>query len=175
MSNKGELMISKRGDVYRIKVTGRATFDCAPPIRDLVKKLETEPFSGILVDLSGCEWMDSTFMGVLAMMGLRARKSGVTMEIGAASDFDRNLLAGLGLTKLFEFTGNTIDGNEEDWQSGENDVVQAEEGARTVLEAHETLMDVDEQNVAKFGQVVDLVKMDLDRINAQKKDECAEK
>ena len=170
MPNNGELMISNRDGVYRIKVNGRATFECAPPLRDLAKTLDTEPFSGIFVDLSACEWMDSTFMGVLAMLGLRARKSGVGMEIGAASDQNRNLLSGLGLTKLFEFTGNTLDDADGKWQSGSNDVVQADKGARTVLEAHQTLMGVDESNVEKFGKVVDLVQMDIDRMNAEKKE-----
>ena len=35
--------------------------------------------------------------------------------------------------------------------------------AHTVLEAHETLMDVDEGNVKKFDKVVSLVKQDLER------------
>ena len=41
--------------------------------------------------------------------------------------------------------------------------------AETVLEAHQTLMNADEQNVKKFEKVVELVQKDLDRINQEKK------
>ena len=35
----------------------------------------------------------------------------------------------------------------------------------TVLEAHQTLMSADEQNVKKFEKVVELVQKDLDKMN----------
>ncbi len=169
MANQGELLISRKGNVHRIKVTGRATFDCAPPLRDLAKTLETTPFDGIQVDLSACEWMDSTFMGVLAMLGLRAHALKVPMDICAAGDENISLLTGLGLKKLFNFADTPFDAEPEsgsdDWKSGTPDTVQAAEGAQTVLEAHQTLMGVDEGNVQKFQAVVDLVQADIDRIN----------
>ena len=167
MGNNGELLISGKDGVYRIKVSGRATFDCAPPLRDLAKTLASEKFDGIKIDLKACEWMDSTFMGVLAMLGLRAKAVGAPMEICAADEQNKSLLAGLGLKKLFIFTENALD--EEDssaeWQTGNQETVKMEEGAQTVLEAHKTLMDVDEENVQKFETVVNLVQQDIDRMN----------
>ena len=40
--------------------------------------------------------------------------------------------------------------------------------AQTVLDAHKTLMDVDEENVKKFEKVVDYVQKDLDKLNDKK-------
>lgn len=167
MANSGELLVSNRNGEYIIKVSGRATFDCAPPLRDLAKNLDQEKFTAIRVDLAACEWMDSTFMGVLAMLGLRAKKINAVMEICAASAQNEELLAALGLKKLFVFTQNAIEnpGCENCIKGGSTEMVQAKEGAQTVLEAHQTLMDVDDQNVAKFEKVVDLVQMDIDRMN----------
>ena len=39
------------------------------------------------------------------------------------------------------------------------------ENATTVLEAHKTLMDVDQENVKKFENVVAFVQKDLDKLN----------
>lgn len=166
MANTGELLVSNRNGEYLIKVSGRATFDCAPPLRDLAKNLDQEKFTAIRVDLEACEWMDSTFMGVLAMLGLRAKKINATMEICAASEQNEELLAALGLKKLFIFSKESIEnpGCENCIKGGSTETVQAKEGAETVLEAHQTLMDVDDQNVAKFEKVVDLVQMDIDRM-----------
>ena len=109
MGNNGELLISSKDGVYRIKVSGRATFDCAPPLRDLAKTLAGEKFDGIKIDLKSCEWMDSTFMGVLAMLGLRAKAVSAPMEICAADEQNKSLLAGLGLKKLFIFSENALE------------------------------------------------------------------
>lgn len=166
MGNNGELLISGKDGIYRIKVSGRATFDCAPPLRDLAKSLASEKFDGIKIDLKACEWMDSTFMGVLAMLGLRAKAINAPIEICAADEQNKNLLAGLGLKKLFIFTETALDDEASaDWQSGTTEAVKMAEGAQTVLEAHKTLMDVDEENVQKFETVVNLVQQDIDRMN----------
>ena len=167
MANNGELLISGKDGAYRIKVSGRATFDCAPPLRELAKSLASEKFDEIKIDLKACEWMDSTFMGVLAMLGLRAKAVGAPMEICAAGEQNTALLSGLGLKKLFIFTENALEDEDAgaDWKSGKQDVVKMAEGAQTVLEAHKTLMDVDEENVQKFETVVNLVQQDIDRMN----------
>ncbi len=166
MANNGELLISSADGIHQVKVSGRATFECAPPLRDLAKKIEEESFSKIQIDLGACEWMDSTFMGVLAMLGLNARKKAAIMEICAANQQNRALLEGLGLKKLFSFTDSSIaiDGQ---WQSGATRDVQQKKGAETVLEAHKTLMSIDEQNVPKFEKIVDLVEKDVERLKGK--------
>ena len=100
-------------------------------------------------------------MGILAMLGLRARAVGAPMIVYNAGDSNTALLHGLGLKKLFEFkTGEMAGAGGKDWSSTETSG-QAE----TVLEAHQTLMSADEQNVKKFEKVVELVQKDLDKMN----------
>ena len=50
---------------------------------------------------------------------------------------------------------------ENGWESGEN--VAKGMDAHTVLEAHQTLMDVDEGNVKKFEKVVEMVQKDIEK------------
>ena len=73
----GEIFISNQDGVHQIRVKGNASFVCAPPLRELAKKLPGEPFNGLRIDLEECTWMDSTFMGMLAMLGLNAKKKGM--------------------------------------------------------------------------------------------------
>lgn len=157
-----EIIISNDGDAYFITVNGRATFEHASQLRNLAKSLESTAFSKICVDLENCGGMDSTFMGILAMLGLRARKIDAPMIVYNAGDANTALLHGLGLKKLFEFkTGEMSSSAGKDWNSTEETSGQAE----TVLEAHQTLMSADEQNVKKFEKVVELVQKDLDKMN----------
>lgn len=161
-----EIIISNDGDAYYITVNGRATFEHASRLRNLAKSLEESSFSGISVDLASCTGMDSTFMGILAMLGLRARKISSSMTIYNAGESNMALLHGLGLRKLFAFKEGPMNGGSgKDWSAEKKETSGQ---AETVLEAHKTLMDADEQNVRKFEKVVELVQKDLDRANQEK-------
>ena len=164
---KGEVFISEKDTVTFIRVKGNASFVCAPPLRELAKKLAAEPFGGLKIDLEECTWMDSTFMGMLAMLGLNAKKKGVPAEILNASEQNEKLLCGLGLKKVFEFKTGTFSVGD-DVPAASNDTTD-EGRARNVLDAHQTLMDIDEGNVQKFERVVEFVKKDIDKMEQDKK------
>ena len=161
-----EIIISNDGDAYFITVNGRATFEHASQLRNLAKSLENTAFSKISLNLANCGGMDSTFMGILAMLGLRAKKVGAPMYVYNAGELNLSLLQGLGLKKLFEFrNGDMGQSSGKDWASGSG---ENSGRAETVLEAHQTLMAADEQNVKKFEKVVELVQKDLDNMNKSK-------
>ena len=162
----GEIFLSEKDGIHHIRVKGNASFVCAPPLRELAKRLAAEPFSGLKIDLQECTWMDSTFMGMLAMLGLNARKKNAPAEIYNASEQNEKLLCGLGLKKVFEFkTGPSQFGDEVQAASNES---TPESRARNVLDAHQTLMDIDEDNVSKFEKVVEYVRKDIDKMEQDK-------
>ena len=164
----GEIFLSEKDGVTFIRVKGNASFVCAPPLRELAKKLASEPFGGLKIDLEECTWMDSTFMGMLAMLGLNAKKKGVPAEIWNASEQNEKLLCGLGLKKVFAFLSGAF-GGAADAPAASN-ATSDENRARNVLDAHQTLMDIDVSNVPKFEKVVEFVKKDIDRMEQDKKD-----
>ena len=159
----GETLISGGGDRYAVKAVGRATFECVAPLRNLAKELGTKNFKQVDIDLIDCQGMDSTYMGVLAMMALRAKKINASISIYNASELNKTSLCGLGLKRLFSFTEGTV--AMESQVASDSVPVDRKTSAETVLEAHKTLMDVDEGNVEKFEKVVDFVQKDLDRLN----------
>ena len=159
-----DVLIAHNKGVYNIKVEGRATFEYGPPLRTLAKNLENEIFERISVDLRECTGMDSTFMGLLAMLGLRARKINAVMEILNANEMNVGLLGGLGLEKLFKFSvRDTADEKDKDWKKTETQSDKLST-AEAVVDAHDTLMDVDPGNIPKFERVVDFAKKDLDKL-----------
>lgn len=164
---KADLLIAHTQGVYNIKVQGRANFECAPPLRNLAHNMD-KGFKRISIDLTGCSGMDSTFMGVLAMLGLQVREGGKVEIVNADKD-NRHLLEGLGIEELFDFVNK--DNNESDkdrkWVRPEEKSSQVDQ-AETVYSAHDTLVRVYDGNKAKFEKVVEFAKKDLDRL---KKDE----
>ena len=163
----GEIFLSEKDGITFIRVKGNASFVCAPPLRELAKKLATEPFSGLKIDLEECTWMDSTFMGMLAMLGLNAKKKNVPAEIYNASEQNEKLLCGLGLKKVFSFLAGPFMGAED--TPAASNASTPESRAQNVLDAHQTLMDIDINNVPKFEKVVEFVKKDIDRMEQDKK------
>ena len=122
----------------------------------------------LVVDLSACTGMDSTFMGTLA--GMAARLSvieGGTLQIADAGERNRRSLEDLGLDFLLE-----IDPPAADWRgridevrnslkSPRGGVAAQGQQARHVLEAHQVLSQANESNARKFATVVNLLEAEL--------------
>ncbi len=157
---QAKVLIARNNGEYHIKVEGRANFECSPPLRNFAHGLECQDCKGIFIDLSECAGMDSTFMGILAMMGLKAKKCGYTVSIVNADANMKNLLNGLGLQKIFNYTEISEVELTQKWEDTGKSTDKTEK-AETVLEAHETLMKVDKENIPKFKTVVDFVRKDL--------------
>lgn len=157
---QAKVLIARNNDEYHIKVEGRANFECSPPLRNFAHSLECQDCKGIFIELSECAGMDSTFMGILAMMGLKAKKCGYTVNIVNADNNIQSLLNGLGLQKIFNYVEISEMESTQKWEDTGHSTDKTEK-AETVLEAHETLMKVDKENIPKFKTVVDFVKKDL--------------
>lgn len=164
--NEQDLRIGEAGDVYVVTAVGRANFEYAVPIRELVNSNEGR--RTIRVDLKECTAMDSTFMGVLSMGGLKAADNGSAFEIYNASEALKRCLADLGVDELFAFregSPGTVTGPAGTPQS--SDMLTT---AETVEEAHRKLVEADSANEPRFRAVIDLAAADVEKLK-QKKDE----
>src|ERR1051326_8616003 len=54
-----------------IRISGRASFNSSVDFKLLVNNLSQKGFSRFVLDLTDCPLMDSTFLGVLAGLGLK--------------------------------------------------------------------------------------------------------
>jgi len=146
-------------------VIGRATFKISRELREYALKRLREGAVSITFDLSECRGMDSTFMGVLAMLGLQARGKAAIIIVNA-SEHHRELLDGIGISRLFQFSDEAIP--EVNWHNlcgAATAVRDMGQLADTILDAHKTLMNVSADNVPKFKDVVDMLSTELDRPN----------
>lgn len=171
--NASDVLISRRDGTFTVKVTGRANFDYAVPLRDMVCNLDRE-FKGIEFDLSDCITMDSTFMGVMSMLGLKAAAQNLPVRLSGVSPQVRKLLTGLGIDKLFTFV-DSAPATGHDWAAlSRNRKHNALKTAETVVEAHRTLVDADNANREKFDAVIELAQADLDRLQNDAKNKNSE-
>ena len=158
--NNAEILVAKKLGTFKLKIIGRATFAIGPTLRDLVQEIEDEENKrGVTIDLTDCTGMDSTFMGILAMLALKVRKEDIKIKI-VNPGHNRELLNGLGLKKLFNYTEEDLQGD--DWRTTNTHNATLKESAQTVLDAHKILMKADEANVDKFQNVVNMVEKELE-------------
>ena len=158
--NNAEIFVDQKGGQYNVKVDGRATFAVGPTLRDLVKTLDYESAKrGVNIDLTKCTGMDSTFMGILAMLALKVRKENITIKLINAGNNQR-LLDGLGLKKLFNYVEEEV--KDKNWKKTKIGETDFRENAETVRDAHKVLMKTDVHNIAKFKTVVDMVEKELE-------------
>ena len=151
-----------------VKIEGRANFASSVSFKDLVNGLREKQHHRFLLDLTDCQNMDSTFLGVIAGIGMDFEKSANTsdadtMELLNPNERISDLLDNLDIEHLFKVVEgpNPLLGELENVENKDTSKVDM---TRNCLEAHQTLMKVSESNVAKFKDVARFFAEDLKRM-----------
>jgi anti-sigma B factor antagonist len=150
-----------------VKVAGRANFATAVDFKTLLTGLEGQGYPYIVIELSQCPLMDSTFLGVLAASGVRMQAANDecekrAIELRNANERLLELLENLGVLHLFR----TYAGELPECREVKSDPCHPTRVALTQasLEAHHTLMQLNPANVARFKDVTQFLTEDLARM-----------
>lgn len=149
-----------------VKIAGRANFASSPDFKTLLNELAQKGFGHFIVDLSECVLMDSTFLGVLAGFGMKLNPNGVPavrgIELHNATARVSELLENLGCAHLFKTTCGLLQ-LPADVKACTPESINPthEQITRTCLEAHQTLMAMNPENVARFKDVAQFLAEDL--------------
>jgi len=159
-----------------IRVEGRGSFKISPPMKQFIQRvIEAKSASRILIDMSDCCGMDSTFMGVLAGLSYHVKdKPGFTLKLINLSEKNQKLLTTLGVDQVVNYSLSSTDeekelmtGQSDDAQTLEPDFSNTLEAAKITLEAHEALVDINPKNLAKFKSVLELLQNDVRTLDHQ--------
>jgi anti-anti-sigma factor len=149
-----------------LKISGRANFTTSPDFKTLLNELVQKGYGHFIIDLSECVLMDSTFLGVLAGFGLKLNPKAVPTERGIELFNPKprvaELLENLGALHLFTVVNGTLQlPDDVKVCTPESTNPSHEQITRTCLEAHQTLMKVNPENVARFKDVAQFLAEDL--------------
>jgi len=142
-----------------IRIIGRANFTSSVDFKTLVDELRQKGCECFVLDLSECLLMDSTFLGVLAGLGLKlssgnGHQARHGVELFNPSARITELLETLGVVHLFKITQGS---SSPAAAAGAVERTSADpskaELTRTCIEAHQTLMDISPANAARFKDV----------------------
>lgn len=143
------LYYKEKDSCLYIKAKGHINANLSGGVRMLVfERFDSgEPVGDILVDLSECTYMDSTFMGLIVGFNKRLIKSrGRKLRIINPSADCMGLLTTLGIQGLAE-----IEQGDFPFPDGLKDVSGSQAAStEDVITAHEDLMEISEENKKKF-------------------------
>lgn len=165
-----------------IRCEGKGSFLNSPAVKAFGDERIAAGDALLVMDLGACTGMDSTFMGTLA--GIAARLSahdGGILQVADPGDRNRRSLEDLGLDFLME-----IDPPAAVWRGRMEDLrknlapphtagpLGQLQRTRHVLEAHQTLSDMNDKNAREFAGVVGVLESELSEKQANKaeNDKC---
>ncbi len=157
-----------------IRISGRATFTSSLDLKNLVTELWQRGYRRFVLDLCECIIMDSTFLGVLAGIGLKFAESNeggakCLVEIASPNERISDILENLGVSHLFTVIQASNPGAENfEPLTRDGEAASRVEVTRNCLEAHKILMNLNPANVGKFKDVAQFLAEDLKKLEQAK-------
>ncbi|MGJ8638353.1 MAG: STAS domain-containing protein [Opitutaceae bacterium] len=155
-------LVSAYSEPVIIKITGKANYLNCNTFREFIEKMRADGKTQFVLDFTNCKGMDSTFLGILAGTALELKKLTPPGVFVVCNLGERNneLICNLGLQNLLTI-GDDLP-KAEDAEFSKLDNVEVSD-ARTVLDAHENLVKADDQNAAKFQDVISFLRNQVEQ------------
>ena len=100
---EAKVLTKRDGILGIIKIAGVGTFQKAGAFKTGYLQLISDGAKEFVVDLTECEQLDSTFLGIILGLGLYVRQLGLPqVHIVGANDMIRKLFMGTGLDQIFD-------------------------------------------------------------------------
>ena len=136
-----------------IRIRGRATFMLANDFRDYVKG-QIETGRGVLIDLSECTTLDSTFVGMITSLTLKYREQdGSCIKLFNISSHVREILQTLGLLDILDTVRSDRD-NGLAFAAISHELHTKINIAKLMLDAHKALARINDDNALEFKNVI---------------------
>jgi len=165
------ILVCQDGYDVCIRISGRADVSVSVGFKELLAALLERHFRHYELELSECQIMDSTFLGVLC--GFARKREAQTADepsrpiLFNANDRVTGLLDSLGVDEMFDFRRG-IAPDHGDCEPAPTLIGDSDrERLKAIsLEAHRTLMSLNPDNVSKFKDLTEFLADDLKEIRS---------
>ena len=154
------LFFATAGDRIFIKATGHVTALYCPELKSrCFARFDEKPaLCAVILDLSECDYMDSTFLGLIVGLAKRLKTdSAGKIALAGASDTCIGLLRTIGVLRLVDIVGTIPDFPANLERVGRGSTATAQ----FLLDTHEELSSLSAENRAKFSALSSLLRDSL--------------
>lgn len=152
MGEETKYLVRICGKTAMLAVSGKAGYLNCRSAGEFFASAVEKGCTKVLVQLEKCTGMDSTFLGMIAGVALKLKKSGGELLLLNLNERNRELVENLGIARLVKISEGTIDANLGDA------LPSASAPTSAILDAHQNLVDADSANLAKFEDVISFLK-----------------
>jgi len=155
-------LVSAYSEPVVVQINGKANYLNCNTFREFIEKMLADGKTQYVMDFTHCKGMDSTFLGILAGTALELKKLTPPGVFVVCNLGERNheLICNLGLQNLLTVGDDLPEQNQATFSELQNIEVS---DARTVLKAHENLVQADDQNATKFQDVISFLRNQVEQ------------
>lgn len=173
MKQPSIISVGKHENLCWIRCESKGSFLNSSIVKQWVDEQFTSGEKLFVMDLQNCTGMDSTYMGNMVDLAVRANSAGGGLQVVDASEKCVSLLEGLGIASLMD-----INPSEPDWKDSQDEIrknllmIEASgsiDKAQHVYETHKKLCEADSQNQEKFSAVIDCFESENSDLNKKPK------
>ena len=158
MGSSGQVLHGSLQGIQVLRFLGQVKYALGPIVQRFVGDLFSGPPPlGFIIDLSETQSIDSTILGLLANIANRMReRGGPRVTIISTQDDINEILLNMGFDEIFDIVG---DGPLDPENARPLPMDKPEKRAleQVMLDAHRTLMALNERNRVQFTDVVNLL------------------
>lgn len=165
MNEKTQYLVAALGNAVIVSIHGRALYTTCRDFGEFLEKIGKNPETRkLILDMKHCDGIDSTVLGLIASAAGDFRGKGGEVVLQRCNARIAEVAENLGLASLLTMLGGDAVDAETERLLAEGET--SSQGAapatnHTILQAHETLMEANPDNVPRFRQVVDFMRADL--------------
>jgi anti-anti-sigma regulatory factor len=163
------ILVGRIGKLFWLRVEGRGTFQDSIQVKRAFQSVIAAGTRDLVVDLERCPMMDSTFLGTLTGTALNLMEhGGGSLSVLNANQRNQQLLTELGLNHLLDLdVAGTAWPNERREACAQLSTCNEakskckEENAQHVLDAHQRLADLNQENHGRFRDVIQFLEQEV--------------
>ncbi len=158
----GKIVFAEQNGVYVLKFVGDVRLTLGPTIATFLDRLRVrEDFRAMIIDLSETRAIDSTALGLVAKVCICCREQfNHTISIISPNDDITRVLKSMAMQQVCMITSVPLI-EESDLAELPREVVSEDALREQVLEAHRTLMSLNNENQDKFKDLVEALEMEM--------------
>lgn len=160
----GKILFAEQDGVHVLKFIGDVRLTLGPTIATFLEKLGScDHFQSMIIDLSETETIDSTALGLIAKIAICTREefASATSIVSPREDITR-VLSSMAMEQVCVVTGEVVS-DASDLRELPTEITSEEAMRDQVLDAHKTLMALDDQNCDKFQDLVEALEYEKEQ------------
>jgi len=164
-SQRGHVLVTRDDQVVYGRVVGQGNMNNCAPFQAYCHDCQRQGYQQFVLDFSGCQGIDSTFLGLLVGIALGEGDQQRDVVVLNTNDYVRKILREVGVDRLVTVCPDELALPDVPMRRLEPIEADPRDRASMILQAHVRLCEIDASNQDRFGHFIALLRSELQAIS----------